>query len=67
VVFASGLRNTVGFDWSPDTRQLFGVDNGRDFLGENRPPEELNLIQKGQHYGWPYEHGSNNPDPEFSI
>ncbi|HIL93328.1 MAG TPA: sorbosone dehydrogenase family protein [Cycloclasticus sp.] len=66
VVFASGLRNTVGFDWSPDTRQLFGVDNGRDFLGENRPPEELNLIQKGQHYGWPYEHGSNNPDPEFS-
>ncbi|MEO1888980.1 MAG: PQQ-dependent sugar dehydrogenase [Cycloclasticus sp.] len=66
MVFASGLRNTVGFDWSPDTQQLYSVDNGRDFLGDELPPEELNRIIKGHHYGWPYEHGNQIPDPEFA-
>lgn len=67
VTFASGLRNTVGFDWSTDTQQLYGVDNGRDFLGENSPKEELNKIQQGSHYGWPYKHGNNLLDPVLAT
>jgi len=64
-LFANGLRNTEGFDWHPQTQKLYGVDNGRDFLGDNAPPEELNLIQAQQHYGWPYQHGQNIKDPEY--
>lgn len=64
-LFASGLRNTVGFDWSPVTQRLFGVDNGRDFLGENLPFEELNHIIKGHHYGWPFTHDDKLHDPDF--
>jgi len=64
-LFASGLRNTEGFDWHPQTQQLYGVDNGRDFLGDNAPPEELNLIQAQQHYGWPYLHGQRIKDPDY--
>lgn len=62
VVYASGLRNTVGFDWQPNTDLLYGVDNGRDMLGDDLPPEELNQITKGAHYGWPYEYGNNVSD-----
>jgi len=65
--FASGLRNTVGFDWQPSTNLMFGVDNGRDFLGENQPPEELNQIKKYAHYGWPYEHGNSIADPDYAT
>jgi len=64
-LFASGLRNTEGFDWHPQSKQLYGVDNGRDFLGDNAPPEELNLIQAEQHYGWPYQHGKSIEDPSY--
>lgn len=64
-LFASGLRNTVGFDWRPQTNELFGVDNGRDYLGEDLPPEELNLIEKGGFYGWPFFYGNNVPDPDY--
>ena len=64
-VYATGLRNTVGFDWEPSTQRLFGVDNGRDFLGDNNPPDEINWIQKGQFYGRPYSHGNNHPDPQY--
>lgn len=64
-IVARGLRNTVGFDWQPGTGALYGVDNGRDFLGSDKPPEELNLIVPGQHYGWPFIHGSDIRDPEF--
>lgn len=64
-VFASGLRNTTGFDWQPSTNNMYGLDIGRDFLGDDLPPEELNLIQQGQHYGWPFEYGNNVVDTSF--
>ena len=64
-VFASGLRNTVGFDWQPETNKLYGVDNGRDWLGDDFPPDELNHIREGKFYGWPFRHGDNVADPEL--
>ncbi len=64
-IFASGLRNTVGFDWRPDTGLLYGVDNGRDLLGDDYPPCELNLIERGGFYGWPYANGDGVPDPDL--
>lgn len=65
-VFASGLRNTVGLALHPATRQLWGVDMGRDDLGPDVPPEELNLLEQRQHYGWPYCYGDRQPNPEFN-
>ena len=65
VPYASGLRNTVGFDWQPSTGDLYGVDNGRDRLGDDVPPDELNRIVKGGHYGWPFRYGNNERDPKF--
>jgi len=53
-VFATGLRNTIGFDWHPATGELWGVDNGGDAKGEDWPPEELNRITMGGDYGFPY-------------
>jgi glucose/arabinose dehydrogenase len=65
-VFASGVRNTVGFDWNPETQELWFTDNGRDMLGDNLPPDELNRApKKGMNFGFPYCHGKNIPDPEF--
>lgn len=65
-IIARGIRNTVGFDWQPKTGQLYFTDNGRDYLGDDLPPEELNLwSQKGQHFGYPYCHGGDISDPEF--
>lgn len=65
-LFASGVRNTVGFDWHPETKELWFTDNGRDWLGDNLPPDELNRApRKGLHFGFPYCHGGNVPDPEF--
>lgn len=64
-LFASGLRNTVGFDWQPQTGALFGVDNGRDNLGDDIPDDEVNRIERGKHYGWPYVHGSGVKDPQL--
>jgi glucose/arabinose dehydrogenase len=62
-LFASGLRNTVGFDWHPETGALYGVDNGRDQLGDDVPDDEVNLITAGGHYGWPFMHGKDVKDP----
>jgi glucose/arabinose dehydrogenase len=62
-IFASGLRNTVGFDWQPQTGALFGVDNGRDNLGDDVPDDEVNRIEAGKHYGWPFVHGADVKDP----
>lgn len=62
-VFASGLRNTVGFDWDPVTGQMWGVDNGVDELGRNEPPDELNLLMDGGDYGYPYCIGNRRPNP----
>ncbi len=64
-LYASGLRNTVGFDWRPGANELYGTDNGRDFLGDDAPPCELNRIELGQFYGWPYANGGRIPDPDF--
>jgi len=65
-LFASGIRNTVGFDWNPRTKELWFTDNGRDWLGDNLPPDELNYApRKGMHFGFPYCHGKNISDPEF--
>ena len=67
-VFASGVRNTVGFDWSPESRELWFTDNGRDMMGDDLPPDELNRApRKGLHFGFPYIHGKNVPDPEFGA
>jgi glucose/arabinose dehydrogenase len=62
-LFAEGLRNTVGFAWQPGTGALYGVDNGRDNLGDDVPDDELNLIREEGHYGWPYVHGMGVADP----
>lgn len=65
-VFASGVRNTVGFDWHPATGELWFTDNGRDWLGDDLPPDELNHAPRpGMHFGYPYYYGDNRPDPEF--
>lgn len=65
-VFARGVRNTVGFAWHPETKELWFTDNGRDYLGDNSPPDELNHSpRKGMHFGFPYCHGKNISDPEY--
>jgi glucose/arabinose dehydrogenase len=64
-LYASGLRNTVGFDWHPETGALYGVDNGRDQMGDDVPDDEVNLITAGGHYGWPYHHGRDVKDPSL--
>ncbi|MBT0652231.1 PQQ-dependent sugar dehydrogenase [Geomobilimonas luticola] len=65
-VFASGVRNTVGFDWHPVTGELWFTDNGRDWLGDDQPPDELNRAPvKGLHFGFPYRYGRNIPDPDY--
>ena len=64
--FAAGVRNTVGFDWNPETKELWFTDNGRDWLGDDRPPDELNRApRKGMHFGFPYRHGKDVRDPDF--
>ncbi|MDP8236775.1 MAG: sorbosone dehydrogenase family protein [Candidatus Erginobacter occultus] len=63
-IFARGIRNTVGFDWHPETKVLWFTENGRDWMGDTRPPDELNRApQKGLHFGFPYCHGNDIPDP----
>jgi glucose/arabinose dehydrogenase len=63
---AQGIRNTVGFDWNPESGTLFFTDNGRDHLGDDVPPDELNSwTAKGQHFGYPFCHGGTLLDPEF--
>jgi glucose/arabinose dehydrogenase len=65
-VFARGVRNSVGFTWHPGSKQLWFTDNGRDFLGEDAPPCELNHAPRaGLDFGFPYCHGRNISDPEF--
>ncbi len=65
-IYAEGVRNTVGFTWHPETQDLYFTDNGRDMMGDNIPPCELNVAtEKGQHFGYPFCHGGDIPDPEF--
>lgn len=63
--FATGLRNTVFFDWSYVDGRMWGTDMGRDFLGDDLPPDEINIIEKGGNYGWPICYGKNIHDADF--
>ena len=65
-IFAKGIRNSVGFDWNPNTKKLWFTDNGRDLLGDDVPFCELNYApEKGMHFGFPFCHQGNILDPEF--
>ncbi len=65
-VFAHGVRDTVGFDWDPRTGHLWFTDNGRDDLGDDIPNDELNVAAKaGEHFGFPFCHQGDTPDPTF--
>jgi glucose/arabinose dehydrogenase len=65
-IVARGVRNSVGFDWDPRTRELWFTDNGRDGLGDNIPPDELNHVTSlGEHFGYPYCHAGTIQDPEL--
>jgi len=65
-VYATGIRNTVGFDWDPRTRELWFTDNGRDTMGDDVPPDTLNNAPKaGVRFGFPYCHAGKFPDPEL--
>lgn len=63
-IFASGLRNTIGFDFEPETGEIFGMDHGIDWLGDNEQYEELNHLVKGNQYGWPYVYGDSKFNPQ---
>jgi glucose/arabinose dehydrogenase len=67
-VVARGVRNSVGFDFHPETGELWFTDNGRDWLGDDRPPDELNrLARPGEHFGFPHCHGDALPDPDHNA
>ena len=67
-VYAEGIRNSVGFTWHPETGDLWFTDNGRDMLGDDIPAGELNHAPiAGMHFGFPYCHGGDVPDPEFGA
>lgn len=63
--FATGLRNTVFMSIHPVTGEVWGTDNGRDLLGEDVPPDEVNILKEGQNYGWPICYGQNLHDTDF--
>lgn len=65
-IFAQGVRNSVGYDWDPRTNELWFTDNGRDEMGDDLPPDELNHApKKGMHFGFPYCFGRDVADPRF--
>jgi len=67
-IVARGVRNTVGFDFQPVTGELWFTDNGRDWLGDDQPADELNrLTRAGQHFGFPHCHGHDVRDPEHAA
>ena len=67
-VFADGVRNSVGFDWHPTSRELWFTDNGRDMLGDDVPSDELNVAWKpGLHFGFPFCHQGDVSDPQFGA
>lgn len=64
--YAEGIRNSIGFTWHPETGELWFTDNGRDMLGDDSPPDELNrATRRGQHFGYPYCHAGDLLDPKF--
>jgi len=64
-VYAKGLRNSVGFIFQPATGVMYATDNGRDMLGDDIPPDEINIIEDGKNYGWPICYGRNIHDTDF--
>jgi glucose/arabinose dehydrogenase len=64
-VYASGLRNAVGITFRPGTDELWATNNGRDFLGDDQPPETINLVREGDDFGWPRCHAGRIVDPDF--
>jgi glucose/arabinose dehydrogenase len=67
-VYASGIRNTVGFDWHPTTNALWFTENGRDLLGDDIPSDEVNVATgPGSHFGYPFVHAGTLPDPEYGT
>jgi glucose/arabinose dehydrogenase/cytochrome c553 len=64
-IYATGLRNAVGFAWRPASGELYATDNGRDLLGDDFPPCELNRVVKGGFYGWPFANGDRVMDPDL--
>ncbi len=66
-IFASGLRNTIGFGWHPVSKRLYGFDHGIDWLGEDDPLEELNEIKEGAKYGWPFVYNKSKIYPHLQV
>ena len=67
-VVSRGVRNSVGFDWHPETGEMWFTENGRDWMGDDMPPDELNRVTAdGQHFGYPYCHGTDIADPAFGA
>ena len=67
-VVSRGVRNSVGFDWHPETGEMWFTENGRDWMGDDMPPDELNRVTAdGQHFGYPYCHGTSIADPAFGA
>ena len=67
-VVARGVRNSVGFTWHPKSQELWFTDNGRDWMGDDIPPGELNRVTRvGQHFGFPYIHGGDVMDPKYGT
>jgi glucose/arabinose dehydrogenase len=66
-IYATGLRNSVGLDWAPWDGALYATENGRDLLGDDLPPDELNRIEQGKFYGWPFVHGAGIADPDLGA
>ncbi|MBI4062441.1 sorbosone dehydrogenase family protein [Candidatus Gottesmanbacteria bacterium] len=65
-IYASGLRNSVFFTWHSKTHELWATEMGRDLIGDNIPPDEINIIKEGNFYGWPYCYGKNTEDKTFT-
>lgn len=63
--FAEGLRDTIGFDWHPVTKEFYGMDHGTDWMGDEFPKEEFNKIVEGKNYGWPFCWNDKQPDNNF--
>jgi glucose/arabinose dehydrogenase len=67
-IYARGIRNSVGFDWQPDTDNLWFTDNGRDMMGDDEPPDELNrAVRPGMHFGFPFCYGTDTVEPEPEL
>jgi glucose/arabinose dehydrogenase len=66
-IYATGLRNSVGLDWAPWDGALYATENGRDLLGDDIPPDELNRVERNTFYGWPFVHGAGIADPDLGA